>query len=121
VVQYQIWQQIFADNFLPNAVENAIQGIIKTNPNFHVDGVSWTNHISWVQRSKNVLSPMYELSNSFHRKFDHFLANNSGEAITKITQYRQNLLHNLLLQTSCFRYWEQGAWTDYAREIYKRG
>jgi hypothetical protein len=121
VGQHQIWQQIPADNFSPNAVENAIQGIIKTNPNFHVDGASWTNHISWVQGYENVLSPMYELSNSFHRKFDHFLANNSGEAITKKTYYRRNLLYNLLLQTSCFPYWGQGTWTDYAREIYKGG
>jgi hypothetical protein len=30
-------------------------------------------------------------------------------------------LYNLLLQTSCFRYWGQGAWTDYARELYRRG
>ncbi len=40
VGQYQIWQKISADNFPTNAVENAIQGIIKTNPNFHVDGAS---------------------------------------------------------------------------------
>jgi hypothetical protein len=30
-------------------------------------------------------------------------------------------LHLLLLETSCFRYWGQGLWTDYAREIYRRG
>jgi len=27
----------------------------------------------------------------------------------------------LLLETSCFRYWGQGAWTDYAAEIHRRG
>jgi hypothetical protein len=31
------------------------------------------------------------------------------------------LLHLLLLETSCFRYWGQGTWTDYAREIHRRG
>jgi hypothetical protein len=121
VGQHQIWQRISANNFPQNAVENAIQEIKISNPNFHVDGASWTNHISWVQGYENVLSPMYELSNSFHEKFDQLLANNSGEPVTRQTHYRQNLLHNLLLQTSCFRYWGQGAWTDYAREIYKRG
>jgi hypothetical protein len=27
----------------------------------------------------------------------------------------------LLLETSCFRYWGQGTWTDYARELHRRG
>jgi len=27
----------------------------------------------------------------------------------------------LLVQTSCFRYWGQGTWTDYARTLYERG
>jgi hypothetical protein len=31
------------------------------------------------------------------------------------------LLYLLLLETSCFRYWGQGTWTDYARELYRRG
>jgi hypothetical protein len=31
------------------------------------------------------------------------------------------LLYTLLLETSCFRYWGQGTWTDYARELYRRG
>ncbi|MBK1988621.1 glycosyl hydrolase family 57 [Sphaerospermopsis aphanizomenoides BCCUSP55] len=121
VGQHQIWQQISTDNFQPDAVEKAIQEIKKTNHNFHVDGASWTNHISWVQGYENVLSPMYELSNSFHEKFDQLLADTSGESVTRQNHYRQILLHNLLLQTSCFRYWGQGAWTDYAQDIYKRG
>lgn len=119
--QHQIWQRIATDNYQPDAVENAIQAIKKTNPNFHVDGASWTNHISWVQGYENVLSPMYELSNLFHQKFDHLLSNTSDKPVTRETHYRQVLLHNLLLQTSCFRYWGQGAWTDYAKEIYQRG
>ena len=36
------------------------------------------------------------------------------------SQYAANNFR-LLLQTSCFRYWGQGVWTDYAREIYQRG
>ncbi|MEB3150377.1 MAG: glycosyl hydrolase family 57, partial [Sphaerospermopsis sp.] len=119
--QHQIWQRIATDNYQPDAVENAIQAIKKTNPNFHVDGASWTNHISWVQGYENVLSPMYELSNLFHQKFDHLLSNTSDKPVTRETHYRQVLLHNLLLQTSCFRYWGQGAWTDYAKEIYQSG
>ena len=35
--------------------------------------------------------------------------------------YQEALLHLLLLETSCFRYWGQGTWTDYARELFRRG
>lgn len=118
--QHQIWQRISSDNYQPEAVENAIQEIKQVNPNFHVEGASWTNHISWVKGYENVLSPMYELSNLFHQKFDDLLLDGDS-SITKQADYRQALLYNLLLQTSCFRYWGQGAWTDYAREIYQRG
>lgn len=120
VGQHQIWQRISPDNYQQLSVEKAIEEIKQINPNFHMDGASWTNHISWVQGYENVLSPMYELSSSFHQKVDRLLLE-SAESITKQTNYRNLLLHNLLLQTSCFRYWGQGAWTDYAREIYQRG
>ncbi|WP_066425007.1 glycosyl hydrolase family 57 [Anabaena sp. 4-3] len=121
VGQHQIWQRVNLDNYQPEAVENAIQELKQINPNFHVDGASWTNHISWVKGYDNVLSPMYELSSLFHQKFDNLLINSANKSITKKSEYRQALLHNLLLQTSCFRYWGQGNWTDYAGEIYRRG
>ena len=35
--------------------------------------------------------------------------------------YHRALLHTLLLETSCFRYWGQGAWTAYAQTLYRRG
>ncbi|MEY3334458.1 MAG: hypothetical protein RLZZ176_2761 [Cyanobacteriota bacterium] len=119
--QHQIWAQIAEDNYQPDAVENAIQELKKNHPNFHIDGASWTNHISWVQGYENVLSPMYKLSNLFHQKFDDLLSDQEGVNLTQDSQYRQLLLHNLLLQTSCFRYWGQGTWTDYAQEIYRQG
>jgi hypothetical protein len=119
--QHQIWAQIPEDNYQPDAVENAIQELKKNHPNFHIDGASWTNHISWVQGYENVLSPMYKLSNLFHGKFDNLLSDQSSVNLTQDSQYRQLLLHNLLLQTSCFRYWGQGTWTDYAQEIYRQG
>ena len=86
-----------------------------------MDGASWTNNISWVEGYENVLNPMNKLSSLFHQKFDSLLQENSTESITQKTEYRNALLHNFLLQTSCFRYWGQGTWTDYAREIYQRG
>ncbi|WP_427160051.1 glycosyl hydrolase family 57 [Aliinostoc sp. HNIBRCY26] len=121
VGQYQIWQRVEAENIQPEAVENAIQELKQNNPRFHMDGASWTNHISWVKGYENVLSPMYELSSVFHQKFDQLLRVSSEISVTKKAEYSQALLHNLLLQTSCFRYWGQGTWTDYAYAIYQRG
>jgi hypothetical protein len=117
--QHLIWERVDLNHCTPEAIEKAIQDAKKEHHNFHVDGASWTNHISWVKGYENVLEPMNQLSAKFHQKFDPLLAENS--AITRQADYRQALLYNLLLQTSCFRYWGQGVWTDYAREIYRRG
>jgi hypothetical protein len=35
-------------------------------------------------------------------------------------RYRNALFHMLTSQTSCYRYWGQGLWTDYGREICRR-
>jgi hypothetical protein len=121
VGQHQIWQRVPAENCSPEAVEKAIQEIKQINSNFHMDGASWTNHISWVQGYENVLTPMNQLSSLFHQKFDSLRQQDTGKTLTKESGYRNALLHNFLLQTSCFRYWGQGAWTDYARQIYQHG
>jgi hypothetical protein len=34
--------------------------------------------------------------------------------------YRKALFFLLTSQTSCYRYWGQGQWTDYGREICRR-
>lgn len=124
VGQHQIWQLVAPDNCKPETVANAIASL-QQNSNFHVDGASWTNHISWVKGYENVLNPMNKLSALFHQKIDPLFSsegnNSSGHSVTKQTQYRIALMYNLLLQTSCFRYWGQGMWTDYAKEIYQRG
>jgi len=41
-------------------------------------------------------------------------------AATHERRYRNALLHLLCAQTSCFRYWGQGLWTDYGRELCRR-
>jgi hypothetical protein len=41
--------------------------------------------------------------------------------VTRTRPYQEALLYLLLLETSCFRYWGQGTWTDYASEIHRRG
>jgi hypothetical protein len=82
-------------------------------------GASWTNNLSWVEGYGNVLEPMQQLSARFHQHFDPLVA--ADPAVTSTPAYQQALLHLLLLETSCFRYWGQGTWTDYARELHRRG
>lgn len=119
VGQHQIWKRVDSEAASPDVVSQAIADLKQENPNFHMDGASWTNHLSWVQGYENVLTPLNQLSALFHQTVDPLLE--SEAAITQQSRYRNALLHNLLLQTSCFRYWGQGSWTDYAREIYRRG
>lgn len=119
VGQHLIWERVSLDNCEPEAVAHAITELQQTHPNFHMDGASWTNHLSWVKGYENVLTPMNQLSALFHEKIDPLLL--QQEPLTQQFRYREALLYNLLLQTSCFRYWGQGVWTDYAREIYQRG
>ena len=79
----------------------------------NVEGASWTNDLSWVKGYESVLEPMQQLSAAFHQRYP--------TALPSDPSYQQALLHLLLLETSCFRYWGQGTWTDYARELHRRG
>jgi hypothetical protein len=117
--QHLIWQKVDADRSTPAAVQQAIQDLQQAHPNFHMDGASWTNDLSWVKGYENVLTPMSRLSTLFHQKVTPLLTQHPE--LTRETRYRKALLYNLLLQTSCFRYWGQGAWTDYAQTIYEQG
>jgi hypothetical protein len=117
--QHKIWQRVDPDNATPEAVEKALTQLKETDHQFHMDGASWTNDLSWVKGYENVLGPMNQLSAAFHLKYDSLVQ--QQPSVTQLFEYQQALLYNLLLQTSCFRYWGQGAWTDYARELYQRG
>jgi hypothetical protein len=113
VQQHKLWQRS------PDSaaqLEQIIADLKQTDHSFHMDGASWTNEISWVRGYENVLEPMNQLSAAFHQKYG------TADAATRQSpDYQRALLYNLLLQTSCFRYWGQGTWTDYAREFYQRG
>ena len=119
VNQHKIWQRVDPGNATPEAVEKAIADLKQTDHQFHMDGASWTNHLSWVQGYENVLDPMKKLSVLFHEKYDSLVQ--QDPTVTQRPDYQEALLYNLLLQTSCFRYWGQGTWTDYARELFRRG
>lgn len=119
VGQHKIWQRVDPNRATPDVVEQTIADLNQSDPHFHVDGASWTNDISWVRGYENVLGPMNQLSARFHEKYDALVQQDPG--VTRRSDYQEALLYNLLLQTSCFRYWGQGMWTDYARELYRRG
>jgi hypothetical protein len=81
---------------------------------FHMEGGSWTNDLTWVRGYENVLGPMEAVSALFHDKVAR------PQCPTGERRYRNALLHLLASQTSCYRYWGQGQWTDYGREICRR-
>ncbi len=111
VQQHRIWQRV--TTVTPESVTAAIEAIKAEDSQFSMEGASWTNDLSWVRGYENVLEPMNELSARFHQRFPHGDPGHSN--------YPEALLHVLLLETSCFRYWGQGVWTDYARSLYDRG
>lgn len=117
VQQHRIWQRV--DLPTPGAVAEAIAQLQAEDPQFHMDGASWTNDLSWVEGYENVLEPMNQLSANFHQKYDRAVA--ADPSVTQQADYQEALLYLLLVETSCFRYWGQGAWTDYARALYRRG
>jgi Glycosyl hydrolase family 57 len=81
---------------------------------FHMDGGSWTSNISWVHGYENVLKPMDEASVAFYKTAIQ------SKTPSSAPHYRNALFHLLSSQTSCYRYWGQGLWTDYGREICRR-
>jgi len=111
--QHAIWSRVQGTG--PEAVAAAVETARREVPGYHLEGGSWTNNISWVRTYENVLDPMNRLSALFHARID-------GQSIDPASPaYRSALLHLLVSQTSCYRYWGQGRWTDYAREICRRG
>jgi hypothetical protein len=119
VHQHKIWQGVNSDAATPEAVEQAIAELKQSDHRFTMDGASWTNDLSWVRGYENVLEPMNQLSAKFHEKYAPLVQ--ADPSFTRRPDYLEALLYNLLVQTSCFRYWGQGTWTDYARTLYERG
>ena len=118
VQQHRLWQHLDAPP-TPETVAAAITDLQQQDPPLSMAGASWTNNLSWVEGYANVLEPIHSLSAKFHQRFDPLVA--QDPSITQTEPYQKALLHLLLLETSCFRYWGQGTWTDYAREIHRRG
>jgi len=113
IMQFRIWER-FKPGDGPDKMERAIEELRKEDHRFNMEGGSWTNNLSWVRGYENVLGPMEKVSSLF---FEKVISKNipPGEY-----RYRNALFYLLVSQTSCYRYWGQGVWTDYAREICRR-
>ena len=118
VQQHRLWNQVGSCSNR-ETVDAAIENLKASNSGFSMEGASWTNNLSWVEGYENVLEPMNELSAAFHQHFDQ--QTTEDPSFTTSEKYQKALLHLLLLETSCFRYWGQGTWTEYARNIHSRG
>jgi hypothetical protein len=114
VSQHRIWKEVAAPG--PGAADRAIAVVRAGDPSFNLDRASWTSDRSWVDGYENVTDPVLRLSVRFHQRWDQ--ASDSARATPA---YRRSLLYLLLSQTSCFRYWGQGYWTDVAQELCRRG
>jgi hypothetical protein len=113
VLQGRIWARMRPGDGVED-LGRVIGELSREDPHFHVEGGSWTADRSWVRGYANVLGPMEEASALFDEKVTR-AARPTGER-----RYRNALLHLLASQTSCYRYWGQGAWTDYGREVCRR-
>ncbi|ABI45745.1 conserved hypothetical protein [Synechococcus sp. CC9311] len=118
VQQHRLWKQVGSCS-TRETVNAAIDELKASNSDFSMEGASWTNNLSWVEGYDNVLEPMNKLSAAFHQHFDKQTA--EDPSFTTSDRYQKALLHLLLLETSCFRYWGQGTWTEYARNIHSQG
>jgi hypothetical protein len=112
--QHRIWAE--AESPAPGAADRAIARLRERDPSFKVDRASWTNDRSWLDGYDDVMDPLLGLSARFHERWD-----GAGDGALDDPAYGRSLLPLLLSQTSCFRYWGHGVWTDTAREICRRG
>ncbi len=113
IKQKQLWDNMKPGDG-PEKLAETIETLKKNDHQFHMEGGSWTNSISWVHGYDNVLGPMEKASSLFN---ENVLKTGADTADAR---YRNALFHLLSSQTSCYRYWGQGLWTDYGREICRR-
>jgi hypothetical protein len=113
IMQHRIWQR-FQAGAGPEALAGTIAQLTQEDSRFHVEGGSWTNDISWVRNYQDVLEPMEAASALFHETILRRGVPSSDP------RYRNALYHLLTSQTSCYRYWGQGLWSERGRELCRR-
>ena len=95
-------------------IEAVIEALSREDHRFNVEGGSWTGDISWIRGYEGVLNPMMRVSSVFHERIATLNIPRNDPRYTKALYYL------MLSQTSCYRYWGQGMWTDYGIEICRR-
>jgi hypothetical protein len=108
--QHRVWER-FEPGEGPERLAAVIGQLRAEDNRFSMEGGSWTNDISWMRGYDNVLAPMERASSLFGK---HLLA--SGVPASD-PRYRRALFYLLACETSCYRYWGQGIWTDYGAEL----
>ncbi|MBN1344846.1 MAG: glycosyl hydrolase family 57 [Phycisphaerae bacterium] len=111
--QKRIWDRL-GDGVGVEALAATVAALEREGHGFHVEGGSWTNNVSWVRGYEGVLGPMESVSAMFAEKV---LERGVSPCDPR---YRNALYHLLMTQTSCYRYWGEGRWTDYGRELCRR-
>jgi hypothetical protein len=113
IQQKRIWDRL-EPGAGPEALAHVLEQLRQEDNRFHVEGGSWTNNISWVRGYDDLLGPMESASALFAQRV---LAAGIRPSDPR---YCNALYHLLMSQTSCYRYWGQGLWTDYGRELCRR-
>jgi hypothetical protein len=113
ILQHKIWEQ-FETGSGPEALAQRIETLESQDDRFHMQGGSWTSDISWVKGYESVLGPMQKASALFAQKILN------GSMPTSDPRFKTALFNLMLSQTSCFRYWGEGQWTDYGKELCRR-
>lgn len=113
-----LFQKRLWDRYEPGTgaerLRTVIEELKREDHRFHVEGGSWTSNISWVKGYDDVLQPMERASAKFSEAI-------IGRGVpTTHPAYRNALFHLLTAETSCYRYWGEGIWTDYGRELARR-
>jgi len=111
--QRQIWERMQPGEG-PEKLARVIDELGRSGQRFHMEGGSWTSDLSWVRGYDHVLKPMEEASAAF---YDNII---KPGIPTADPRYRNALFHLLSAETSCYRYWGEGLWTDYGRELCRR-
>lgn len=113
IFQKAIWERMRPGEG-PERLASVIGDLGREDHRFHMDGGSWTNNLSWVHGYENLLKPMEDVSSRFYQTVvQPGIPSNDP-------RYRNALFHLLTSQTSCYRYWGEGLWADYGREICRR-
>lgn len=112
--QKMIWDRMTPGDG-PDKLAKVVEECKEADHRFHMDGGSWTNDLSWVSGYDDVLTAMDRASAAFNSKVLTRKKLNTDEQ-----RYRNALFHLLTSETSCYRYWGQGLWTDYGRELCRR-